>query len=477
MSGRRYGTVYPYTRARPAPPVMGTVVPHDNGVGFITETGEAGSVSRTPDYVQLWAPAETLAPVFRQRHVGELHCWEGHPIRWRPTAGAGGWRKQAGDVRLVVLGEPVSPYAFLAGLVAWRDWLVSEGAAPGSSLGASSVSLLKAKLTEPLWCRSGPHVPPVGFTFGGRSELGLRGRGVFGPAVNVDMQAAYAKTLSEARYGGKWFQWPRASAWRSQADRGRLVLVNARVSIPAGLPFGPLPGLLGGRRPTNPLQQLATPYPVGRRLQGTWVAEELAGAVDAGCRIHELIGVWVHLPVSVEQPFLPWWAAVERGRGLGDTIAATLAKQTGNALWGQFCINVRGSRSIRAWQRRRPVTEVVPGRGMRWPLAPELAECVCGQVRALLFKMLLDPAMVCVHTDGGWFDDGVELPDGWRVKARTEWLRVLGPQRLAYMDGGAWRYVVSGALPEDAERGFEDAWRECYVDRVGYVRDRADVAA
>lgn len=471
---RRTGTIYPYTKARPAPAILGTVTPEGR---WITEHGEQGPVDRPPQGVELWAPAELVTTrLWRSEHRGELHQWEGHPIRWRPAQGAGGWRKQDGDVRLVTMGRPVPADGFLAGLIAWRDWLTAEGASSGSSIGSASMSLLKATLQGPLWCRCGPDVPPVGFTFGGRSELGSRGRGTFGPAVNVDMQAAYARTLADACYGGKWFHWPRPRDWRRQAADGRIVFAHARVEVPAGLAFGPLPQLTGRRRPENPLAQLCTPYPVGRRLQGTWVADELQAALDHGCRLRELLGVWVHVPVDVERPFTAWWRAVERGRRLPDQVGATLAKQTGNALWGQFCINVRGSRSIRSWRRQgkgwRAATETVPGKGMRWPLAPELAEAVCGRVRAELFGMMLGRSMVCVHTDGGWFDSRLRLPHGWRVKAETSTLRCLGPQRLAYLDADEWCYSVSGVLPEDAADVFEQAWSE-YERGIGYVGDRA----
>src|SRR5581483_5460374 len=225
-----------------------------------------------------------------------------------------------------------------------------------------------------------------------------------GRVEHWDIPAAYAQTLGEITYGGRWFHerdLPQRRPPEWWARDGRPVFVAATVRLPDGLPFGPLP-----RRPRRRLDHqeamIFTGYPTAGRLQGVWCWQELQAACEHGARIVKVRDTWVHL--SLGQPFLPWWQAVERGRQMPG-LAGVLSKITGNALWGQFCMDpaAGGRRTIRGrigpTRAAHPVERPLSRHGGR-PPAHDLAETVSGRVRARLYgaMVLLGDRLLSAHT-------------------------------------------------------------------------------
>ena len=143
--------------------------------------------------------------------------------------------------------------------------------------------------------------------------------------------------------------------------------------------------------------------------------------------------------------------------------AGLLAKATGNALWGQFCISPHARRQVLYYRGRRRVLVELHSRGGRRP-AHDLSEYLTGYVRAELYRFTraAGDRLCSAHTDGGWSDcsDGWTYP-AWRAKGRASRLRVLDPQVLAYTDErGDERYVVSGWPADAAGERFEADWLE-----------------
>ena len=355
----------------------------------------------------------------------------------------------------------------------WRDWLADYGASPLGSLGSSGFSLLKATLRGPLWTGVGDR-PPVRFTLGGRQELGPAGRGAFeGRLEHLDLPAAYARTLGSLRYGGWWRKVDVGYPWERAHARGALVFLRARVKVPEGLVFGPLP-----RRPRRQPRVLSWhslelaladeapfEYPRGTTLQGCWTWDELRAALDAGAELRAILDVWVHVAEEHSLPFWPWWQAVEHGRRMRG-FAGLLAKATGNATWGQFAIRRDGSRDVISYTRRADAVRIrkrpLPVHGSR-PGAPDLAEQLTGKVRAELFSFMVaaGESLLSAHTDGAWTRHLGFRPAGWRLDDRAVRLELLGPQELRYWRPGAEEpsYTVSGVPERLAPESFERQWQ------------------
>lgn len=466
----------------------------------ISEHGERMNLDDLPLGYRVWCDYDTVRTLVADGR-GEALCWNGEEIAWRHERFEDEWRKRRSDVHVIRLPFPVEHERTLTALGLWRSWLTEYGAAPVSTMGGAAWSLLRARLTKPLWCTVG-ELPPLRQTLGGRQELGPRGQGSYtGLLEHYDLSAAYASELSGLSYGGQWCKasglpLDRSPAW--WAASGRPVFVRAIVRVPADLGYGPLPRrprarLLGTMRQQRAafLPDKLTPgplskcvYPTGTRIQGVWTWQELAAAEQHGCTILRTFESWVHL--SGEQPFLPWWDAVQHGRALGG-FAGTLAKMTGNALWGRFAMDVRfnGERKIRSVKGTTTTERTLKPRG-GLPGVHDLAETVSGRVRARLFDAIesAGDSLVSAHTDGYWLlgsaQQGRSVADrkahnleaagsipapalgGWRLKERARRLDLIDPQVLRYWPSPArasepW-VVYAGVPARQADAAFEDAW-------------------
>jgi hypothetical protein len=439
--------IHPYAKPRPHRDV-GWLLDPDFVLG---ESGPVPIGAALDAGWSLWAPSERLRQLVRAGH-GSCLLWRYQAIGWSPVQ-----LESKFPVRGLQVDCPTDPDEALGGLVAWRDWLESHGAAPAGSLGGSGLSLLKATLRRPLWTSVGD-VPPITWTLGGRQQdAGPRPAHYHTPVSHYDIQAAYASRLGSVRYGGRWIQVHPAFADNligRMADKGHMVFVRARVRVPAHLPWwaGPLPRR-ARKQPVGAHELLDSiadnPYPVGRTVQGCWSYPEIVEADLAGCKI-KLLGAWVHS--SAQRPFVPWWEAIMQGRQLPG-FAGLLAKATGNATWGQFALSAEGQRVIEPGSRPVPLVGGNPSQR-----AHDLGEWITGSIRASLYQgmTIAGDKLISAHTDGLWQQGKSWI--GWR---RTRWadeLRSINPQVLAYRSHGSpWRYTVAGAL--DPADFFESKWQ------------------
>jgi hypothetical protein len=381
---------------------------------------------------------------------------------------ADGWTVRPSDVAVLKLPFPPAGEVLRA-LGSWRDWLAGYGASPAGTTGSAAWSLLRATLERTLFTSQPKRsLPPIPWTIGGRQELGPAGVGRFdGELEQRDLPAAYAAEVGNLRYGGSWLTGDELPKRQLDPEwwgrEGRPVFVRARVRIPAQR-YGPLP-----RRPRRRVGGIAAAflgaeYPAGTRMQGVWCWPELEAAIDAGdVKVERIVQVWAHL--AADQPFLPWWGAVQDGRGMPG-FAGLLAKTTGNALWGRFCMESgSGVRTIRGRARGRLVAREVAQRG-GLPAAHDLAETVSGRIRGRLYSQLVAAGggLVSAHTDGVWLRDGAEVLAGWRRKGTARRLDLLGPQTLRYWPARAHErepfHVFAGMPSELAPPVFEQLWRD-----------------
>lgn len=402
--------VEPYVKT-PAALTVAILTPE--GVA-VSEHGQILDLDDWPAGTRLWASYETVYGLVRAGK-GEALCWNHEEIRWRHRRFEEGWSKRSSDAAVVKLPfDQLGVEQALAAFVRWRDWLEGFGASPTGTSGSAAWSLLRARLRRKLFTGSGER-PPLDRTVGGRQQMGPAGQGRFeGRLVHLDLPAAYASTLAGLRYGGQWLESPWVVAER-YAGSDHPVFVRARVRVPAGL-LGPLVSRQK-RKPRSFMESmlLGQAYPSGRVIQGVWTWEEVAAAELAGCRIVKVLQAWVHR--SGHHPFWPWWEAIEEGRRMPG-LAGQLAKVTGNALWGRFCMD--SSAGVRSIRSKNGVLSARPmvGGSQTWP-AHDLAETVSGRVRAKLYGLMVEAgdSLVSAHTDGAWIkeeDDGKGQDRGQR---------------------------------------------------------------
>lgn len=466
--------VDPYKR-HPEPPTVAVLLADErDGFRIVDERGRRWRPDElTPqERVRVWGSYDVVHELVAGG-VGEALCWNNEEVRWRhDRLDPDGWRQRASDVSVLKIPFPADHRETLRALGMWRDWLGSYGAAPVGTAGSAAWSLLRARLERRLWTTQPKgQLPPVPWTLGGRQALGPAGPGRFdGDLEQWDMPAAYAAELGGLSYGGFWSsssnlpKRPLDPEWWSRS--GRPTFARVRVSVPE-LPYGPLP-----RRPRKRLSGMAAAflgaeYPVGRRVQGVWTWQEVAAAVEAGCRLERVLEVWVHFASS--RPFAPWWDAVQAGRQM-PALAGVLAKMAGNALWGRFCMDsTGGKRTIRGRQGGRLVQRRVVSHG-GIPAAHDLAETVSGRVRARLYLAMLEAGegLLSAHTDGVWLDlerlEGFPDRAAWRRKGGARRLDLLDPQVLRYWPPKLHEqepfHVFAGMPAEQAPRVFEELWRD-----------------
>jgi hypothetical protein len=455
--------VDPYRRRHP----KHTVVFVDGDGVYTDEHGDSIDPRNVPPNHRCFTTWDTARRLTIEGR-GEALLWKGEHIRWSPFQHPGDttWRPALSDAYVLRVPMYADTATNLAEIARWRDWLHEYGAVPGTP-GAASMGLLKGTLRKPLWCSVGWDAKRIRQSFGGRIGNGPGGPGEYrGDLFHYDLQAAYANGIGTVRYGGRWFHEPRDNPeWLAHlARQGVPVLVHARVYVPKLATYGPLPSLalsprLRAHRHHPFLREMLRMsggmYPTGRRIQGWWTYEEVQLAADIGCNI-KVIAAWKHCAPK-DSPFRHWLQAVNYGREM-QGLAGSLAKLTGNALWGQFALDASlyGRRTIRRYTkgRKRPVVVKLADHPKRIP-AIDLAEIVAGRVRAQLLAAMLQcgNSLICAHTDGLWAIGTVRLTNEWRVKASAQRVELLNPQKLRYHPRRKSPVTVYAGVP--LERGAE----------------------
>jgi hypothetical protein len=439
---------------------------------YIDESGEILHPNELDSQYRCFCAWETARKLTIEGH-GESLLWNGEHIRWRPFQfpSEDGWNARPFDAYVLRVPMYEQSEHNLREIVRWRDWLNRYRAIPGT-MGGASMSLLKAKIHKPLYCSANWDVSRLRQSAGGRITNGPFGSGEYtGQLAHWDLPAAYATEIGTVRYGGRWFQSGTHRAHLDDMHRKRVpIFVRARVYVPKGLQFGPLP--TRPRTPLHPfkallLQHSGRRYPTGKTIQGIWTYEEIIVAEQVGCTV-KIIEAWKH-SAPMDSPFRSWWVAVQEGREM-QGLAGLLAKTTGNALWGMFAMDpsLRGSTSIHYKPKGYKRIEIRKPKARPYPIpAVDLAEIVAGRVRARLYEAIatLGDRLVCAHTDGLWAMEPTTMPGDWRIKSRASEMQLLDPQRYRYWDRGKPSVTYSGVPIEQAAESFETKWGE-YVEAV-----------
>lgn len=434
---------------------------------YIDESGEVLDPKELDAQYRCFCAWET-ARVLTIAGRGEALLWNGEHIRWRPAQfpDEDSWNARPFDAYVLRIPMHERNEANVRELVRWRNWLHSYRAIPGT-MGGSSMSLLKARLNKKLVCSHSWDISRLKQSAGGRITNGPNGPGDYsGVLTHWDLPAAYATEIGTVRYGGRWFQSGTHRAHLDDMHAKRVpIFIRARVYIPRGLAFGPLP--TRPRTPLHPLKALLLQhsgrrYPTGKTVQGIWTYEEILSAEAVGCSVR-IIEAWKHSS-PMESPFRFWWAAVREGREMNG-MAGLLAKTTGNALWGMFAMDpsIRGTTSIHYKPKGSKRIQTRKPKPRPYPLpAVDLAEIVAGRVRARLYGAIvsLGEDLLCAHTDGLWATGASQLPGDWRAKDRASEMQLLDPQRYRYWSRGKPSVIYSGVPIEQSAATFERKWAE-----------------
>lgn len=407
----------------------------------------------------LWDTAMYLT----RQGMGEILRWNTKDIRWRKEKylDEDYWKPRPLDAGIIQfpVGFDLTFDKVMTQLIEYRDWLVDEGAKPHCSSGSTSISLLRAKISQRLITGLGA-TPPIQYTRGGRTLMGVNGKGKFeGKITHWDLPAAYASTLGTIRYNGTWEVRPFRSAIKAY-NHGAPVFCQAVVEIPE-LTFGPLPETT--HKAANPLESAFINkfgYPKDGKIEGIWTLNELFAAEEAGCKISPVI-CWAML--TGQQPFLPWWEAIVRGRELRGEISRSLAKRAGNALWGMFCTDgdAKTKKVIVHCENGKTKNRRINFRRNGQKPGHDLAEAISSAVRAKLYQHVLaaNSHLLCGHTDGVWVKGDYNVPTEWRIKQIARRIDLLDPQTFRYhIDQHHYSVVMAGIPPKLAPEKFEKKW-------------------
>lgn len=440
--------ITPYVRP-PKPKPVGLL---DRGARFRAETGQRFAIDASGSRSFNVYADHRVALDLAHRGVGALSYFNSTAIKWISPGG----------VKVTILPVFIEHRQAdaLAGLAILRDFLADRNAG-GTSITSMSYSLLRATIREDLPVQGGQlfNLPQV---VGGRQESAVPD-GAYGSFIHLDLQAAYAHALGDLNYAGEWVPWPYREL---PDDPSQPMLVRARVKVPAGLAFAPLPRR-SYKRPNAWERRFGDiEYPKGKTVQGIWSADEIRAAITVGCEVRV---IEAQIMAHESYPFRPWLAEVMEARKLPG-LAGDLGKMLGNTLVGRFMIDA-GDRAEVTFNDDNTVRDLdyLPEHlEPRWMRPIDVAEIVTGKVRARLYTELMTPFaadLIGVHTDGGLVKPRhlapvTFLPSDWREKEAGVNLRWLGPQCWSFTDAqGARQYKVSGIPPELVARTFAELWR------------------
>lgn len=368
-------------------------------------------------------------------------------------------------------------------LVRVQEWLAGYGVRMGS-LSSMAWHLWCATLTDDVRIASLPAIGQAAF-YGPRQEVREPKR--YQHMGVVDMSFAYPTAMVERPFALTLREVSSATA----LDRGDAGLARARVRVPAGLPFAPLP-----TRIADGVIQWRDGH-----LTGTWPWCELAEAQDLGC---DVTVERCFAPMLTAQPFDRWHAILAEGRALPGW-AGRLLKPIGNGLWGMFAMAGDHTQTVRWLDDEGEQPLVVARSQRRLPqaatahVAAETASRVRVRVLDEIYRNADEGLPVHIDTDGMIVREqiashypNVAGPGQFRRKVRMRRLDVKAPQLLRYgcdqpccedrwhddtwgnvttdphpdrvlhreavadaRDREHWHYVAAGMSPEAAREIFE----------------------
>lgn len=444
--------IYPY-RSRPKHKAIGLVVPTESGgvvVDFEDESRPASALAtdhldNVPRNTAVYIDS-MLARSYLRMGIGEALYTNRAMTRYIVN-----------HRTLYPIPHDIGPS--LLDLIQWRDWVETTGGSVRSKTG-TAVTILRANLDRPLKTGKGDGYPPLDKIVGGR----IHGTGfAMHPEIEVwDISAAYATTLANLRIDGVWKEAP----FDIDSERFQQ-FADVTIRVPS-LRWGPLPEQ--ANYPTRGLWWDVfgeREFPISTTFRGLWTATELRSAVNAGSQIKKVHSS-SRLFASNRQPFSAWWGAIMEGRKLNGK-AGTLAKITGNVLWGIFA-PTKGKRMLVRYGpgRKRIVTPLPDAKATTLHADYALAELVTSTIRAKVYDELIIAGgdnLISVCVDGGLTKPGFVPPgEGWRKKDSGTECAFLKPFVYAYRRPSGERVFKMAGIQADKREDAFTTLRQAYFN-------------
>jgi len=419
---------------------------------------------------KLFSRPELIKTLWYKEKVGEILKFGGEIRKWRLECpkhfkSKQSWPGHSSEVTVLNNKScPKNDKDLLEGLVHYRDWIEENGGSIMGTISNTSLSVFKASLQRDY----DTPFEGIGIThpIGGRllpcKSLHTSYKGNF---VQWDLISAYSQGLGELRFGGTDSSWRETKNlnWNfdSMVEKGWVIYIEAEVTIPE-MRLGPLPE----RRKTKSIRPLwsVLSFPTKEKIKGVWTYEEIRQADLAGCKI-KIIRTIVHHATGEMYWHKNWYHIMKQGKQTLPGFAASLAKETGNSLWGRYAMREKASATVWRTDGGRRIKEersftITPGHKCL-----ELADQLGGKIRAKLFRFAIraDNLLLQGNVDSGWieYESSWKPPsDDWRIKKRANRIDILDDATYRYWNPGeeAPVYITPGIPSIFAEKTFVDIW-------------------
>ncbi|MFI5421725.1 MAG: hypothetical protein ACHQ1H_12220, partial [Nitrososphaerales archaeon] len=162
-----------------------------------------------------------------------------------------------------------------------------------------------------------------------------------------------------------------------------------------------------------------------------------------------------------------WYKIIQSGRGNLSGYGRSLVKQTGNALWGRYAMQLRPAKTV--WRNNEGRREWIKHttRTLKRNQCMELADQLCGKIRSDLYQLAISANgdLLQGNTDGAWinYKDGWLPPsNNWRIKKRAIRLDIMDDATYRYWEEGIGEptYVVPGVNTDFTEEYFDRHWEK-----------------
>ncbi len=425
------------------------------------------------DNTKIFAPSSLAKDLWTKIKIGEIQSFDNRIIKWRKKCPdhykvRTSWPGNSLEVSFFnSRSYPENPSVAVEQFANWRDWVEENGGNIKGTLSNTSASLFRATLPKEGYETPFEKIKGIDSPLGGRL---LPCKSLYttfsGDYIQWDLYSAYSKQLSRLRFGGigsRWIQTKNSHNFDNLVDKGYLIYIEATVKIP-DIKLGPIP-IRRDRKFPNPMWDWLN-FPTNDTIKGIWSYEEIRQADAIGCKI-KISRIFYHEATGRKYWHEDWYNIIESGKKNLQGFAKSLAKQTGNSLWGRYAMRPRPSRTKWRDENGKRHSEVRNIRISKGNQCMELADQLCGKIRASLFELAISAGnnLIQGNTDGAWLKyDGRWNPPNhdWRVKHRATRIDVIDDRTYRYWEPGEKdpEYIAPGIDLDFSVRIFNKIWNE-----------------
>lgn len=439
---------------------------------ILLEDGIEMPYDSTFDDTKIFASYKLIRRIWNIEKIGEVLSFDRRITKWRKECPAhykshNSWPGHSLEVSVSSAKDfPDNPHEAVRQYAYWRDWVEENGGNIVGTISNTSLTLFKASLDGREYETPYDNIEGITNPLGGRLLPCKSSWTTFnGAFVQWDLYSAYSRALSELQFGGsgsRWIETNNSSNLDSLVEKGYLVYIEATVKIP-DIELGPLP-IRKNRRAKSPLWSWIS-FPINRTIEGIWTYEEIRQAQIIGCKI-KIKRIIYHQATGKKYWHKDWYSIIQSGKESLQGFSRSLAKQTGNSLWGRYAMRPRPSRT--KWRdengkREYQIRNLGISKGNQ---CMELADQLCGKIRASLFELAISATdnLIQGNTDGAWikYDERWRPPSNdWRDKIKSSRIDIIDDRTYRYWEPGEKdpEYIAPG-IDLDYQKTIFDKWWE-----------------